>query len=56
MISLLHDMFSVGAIHPFNSPLAPPSNQKEVFWVAGIHPFNSPLPTTQNGKRNLKIF
>jgi hypothetical protein len=45
--------FSVGAIHPFSSPLAPPSNEKEIlcfgFWAF------TPNPSAQNPKRKKKF-
>jgi len=47
-------MFSVGAIHPFISPLAPPSNRIRSF---GFWAF-TPNPSAQNPKQktNLLLF
>lgn len=44
-------MFSVGAIHPFNSPLAPFSNRIRSF---GFWAF-TPNPSAQNPKQKDKI-
>src|SRR3990167_7202561 len=44
-------MFSVGAIHPFSSPLAPPSNRIRSF---GFWAF-TPNPSAQNPKRKKKF-
>jgi len=44
-------MFLVGAIHPFNSPLAPPSNR---IWSFGFWAF-TPNPSAQNPKQKNKF-
>jgi len=46
-------MFSVGAIHPFSSPLAPPSSEKEIRSF-GFLAF-TPDPSAQNPKRKKKF-
>lgn len=49
--SKYNKMFSVGAIHPFNSPLAPPSNRNRSF---GFWAF-TPNPSAQNPKQKNKF-
>jgi hypothetical protein len=44
-------VFSVGAIHPFNSPLAPPSNRIRSFEKMKF----TPNPSAQSPKRKKKF-
>lgn len=52
-IGLYDRVFEGGAIHPFCSPLTPPSNEKEILCF-GFLAF-TPNPSAQNPKRKKKF-
>jgi len=51
-------VFEVGAIHPFCSPLAPPSNEKEIrcFGLRAFTPLIPLCPTPKTEKEICKFF
>ena len=49
-------MFSVGAIHPFCSPLAPPSNRNRSFGLRAFTPLIPLCPSPKTEKQNQILF
>jgi len=50
----MNEEFSVGAIHPFSSPLAPPSNEKEIMCF-GLRAFTPLIPLCPSPKTEKEI-